>query len=271
MDRNDALVVSWRVSAISAGVATVALVVALVIVGARVDAEALTTTALVLAIVSFVTQILIALFQFNVASQQQLEWSRLSEELQKQLGEVRMLSGEVAGAQSSQMDRLLGHVLQDVQERGGSPRDTAVAQAVLERVRETSQEQASSQPRTRPRESPNDALTRWLLERGIVPSQEGFLVDLSWTGPDGKSWYVESKSSLGVDSPTGFLSAVEAAANIGTFADGPVDHRVLLLPREPTVPGWRRIAEEAEVRVVWPGSFDEALADAAPSDGAPLS
>lgn len=263
-DRSDSLRVSWRMAAISGGIGSVALIVVLIVVAARVEAPALTTTALVLAIVSFVTQILIALFQFAAGSAQQTEWGRLSEELQRQLAEIRSLSGEVRSAQSGEMRRLLDHVLDDVRAGGGTPRDEALAVEVFERIRESQSSPGEPIPvRSHSEETALDALTRWLLDRGIVPERGGWLqADLKWTAPDGRSWVVESKRLYGDRlTPTEFLRAVQTADELRQDGEVEGGEAVLLVETEPEVRGYQKVADERNVRVVWPGVFDDRLAD----------
>jgi hypothetical protein len=98
-----------------------------------------------------------------------------------------------------------------------------------------------------------------------VPENPGiFGGDYVWTGVGEKRWAAEVRSSLPVRSPSSYLAAIGKAVWARNLSDQEIDEMVLVVPDEPTVPDYEKVAKEAGVRIAWPDVFDERLAEALP-------
>ncbi len=146
-----ALVAPWRRIAVGLAAIAVSLTGALVIVAAVANADALSTVALALAILSFGAQLVIAISQGQAANEQLRTSERINAESRMLLADIRATTGGVLQAFQSQFDTVLRHALGEaipeaVNESTGPDRafdasqfESRVAQKIDAAIRESDQ------------------------------------------------------------------------------------------------------------------------------------
>ncbi|GGI09345.1 hypothetical protein [Egicoccus halophilus] len=98
--------VTWFGVAVAGLTASAGLALALVVVLRTRDADVLAVVALVLAVVSLLSQLMIALAQFFAASQQQAANADLNQQTQTALAEIRSLTADLSQRLAYQIERL---------------------------------------------------------------------------------------------------------------------------------------------------------------------
>ena len=115
--------IPWRHVAISASLLVVALLVGSGIALGVNDLDALTTTALVLAVIAFVTQLIMFIATSWTSSQQMLQSQSLNSETSRLLNDTRNTLQEMSAIAGERFDRVLDRALGDTRE--------AVAESVV--------------------------------------------------------------------------------------------------------------------------------------------
>lgn len=263
------------------GVAIGALLVSLALIASLVVVvstdEALATVALVIAIVAFLSQMVIAVTQFSTSAQQQQELARITGDLKSQVSAMHETTSGVATTQADQMDRLLNAILTDARRQVSSP-DQRVALEEVATMARRAVEREASEARAReefpnivgpsrssrptgqpqpdggtgaPRDLTDDFLS-WLLAQkyGPTPRLGGAIYE--WKDERDRYWEALIGTRVDLDSRQDVLRAISNAAP-STWAS---KRGALVVPAEPGFEGWRQVADETATVVVWPGTYD---------------
>lgn len=274
-DDGSKLHVAWRTLAITFAIVSVALGATLAIVASKANLDALSTTALALALLSFSAQLMIALVQFLAASHQQAESSRIANETSTALAQVRLVSEGVSESLRGQVDRLLDYALSDVQSQAGTPEEAEVADRLVDFIRNEirADNVRASVPASSvgaldqgARSSGQDILRKLAASvsaRGLEPRPApiGSEADILWVGADGVTRVGLLKTTAAqhyLHSRAIERYATQTARALETVGvEGATG--VLILPFEPAAADWEEVERRSGIRIVWPATFDRAL------------
>ena len=251
--------------AIVLAIVVVGLLAGLAIVVGDSPADALTTTALVVSVISLVSAVVLAFVGYATQS-------RLSEEMKEGLAEIRVHTADIVDTQKGQIGGIVDRLMARAEIDEEKPRPTRAQppssdeRAADRAALQTLLEERAPGPLGRQAASEEELLSQLiahLTKRGIAPEIRAYR-DLAWDGPDGREWRAEIKSATAAREQGWFLRALKSAAGQHRLNDFTDEGRtqwvaVLVLPHEPTFEGWDLLADKHQVIVTWPETFESRL------------
>lgn len=256
----------WRTIAVSMALLTAALLGTLAIVVAKTDGDPLATTALALALLSFIAQLMIALTQFTAAARQQEENTRITSDTRAALSTILSVADGLSRAMQGQLDRLLDYALKDVREQAETPEEVEAADRLVERVREDRLDRlpiAATADAVTASQQLAIKLTQFLESSGLPAASPPIAssADVVWVGPDDRLRVALVKAPASPHfAHRGAIERYARQANRASHVLGGDDAvPVVVLPFEPKVRDWVEIEQESGVLFVWPETFNRAL------------
>lgn len=261
------MTLSWKRVATVASVVAVALAGTLAIVARRYNADALATTALAVALMSFAAQLMISLNQFAAAARQQEESARIAAETKAALAGLQTLSGELSKAMQGQIDRLLDYALQDIQQTAETPEESDAADKLAERVREERVDRGPLLPaiaRAPSRERELHAnFAQFLSEAGLSPMSPplGSRADIVWTDAHNRLHVavVQAPEKPQYQHRRVIDRYAARASSAARALGGEEAVATLVLPFPPAFPEVPEVESQHGVIVVWPDTFERTL------------